>query len=423
MLQRQGGWLALALGLLVGAGSVWADALEVAHKDKRVADDAASKSGWSGYVGLEGRLFFEDPLYPDQEEHSLGFQAEPEYQYTAASGRWVFRPFVRLDSADSERSHADIRELSWSRALGSDLNLQLGVGKVFWGVTEFQHLVDIVNQTDLVEFPEGEDKLGQPMVRLDWAQGSGTLSLFVLPYFRERTFPGAEGRLRFEPYVDTDLTQYEDPDKQQHVDFAARYHLLLGDLELALSHFSGTSRDPSFRIAVTPDARFVLAPYYEQIDQTGLEVLWANESWLWKLEAIHRSGQEDLLGLENDYFAFTGGFEYAFSDAGIAGAELNLLVEYLYDDRDELANSAFANDLFVGLRLGLNDAADTSALLAWGHDLDGHGDLIKLEGSRRLGEAWKLNLDALLFFNQDEIDYLYSSRDDSLVQLRLNYHF
>lgn len=411
MRQLWGRWLALAIGIGAWAGGVQA------------ADVPTTQTNWSGYVGLEGRLFFEDPLYPEQENHSLGIQAEPEYKYKGESGTWIFRPFVRLDGADSERSHADIRELSWSQALNFNWQLQVGVGKVFWGVTEFQHLVDIVNQTDLVEFPEGEDKLGQPMLRLDWTQDQGTLSLFVLPYFRERTFPGVEGRLRFEPYVDTDLARYEDDDEEQHIDFAARYHHRLGDLELALSQFSGTSRDPSFEFALNAAGELVLAPYYEQIDQTGLEVLWANNSWLWKLEAIYRSGQQNILGIEDDYFALTGGFEYAFSDAGIAGAELNLLLEYLYDDRDELANSAFANDLFVGLRLGLNDAADTSALLAWGHDLDGHGDLIKLEGSRRLGEALRLSLDALLFFNQDEVDYLYSSRDDSLIQIRLNYHF
>jgi hypothetical protein len=376
-------------------------------------------------VGVETRLFFEDALFPEQERHSVALHAEPEYKQIWDSGAQslVFRPFFRLDSADDERNHADIRELAWSSALQENLQLQLGIGKVFWGVSEFQHLTDIVNQTDLVEFPEGEDKLGQPMARLDWTQGDGTLSVLVLPYFRERTFPGVNGRLRFQPQVDTDLARYESEDEEQHIDFAARYHLLLGDVELALSHFSGTSRDPTFEFALDNAGQVVLAPFYEQIDQTGLEVLWAADSWLWKLEVIRRTGQQNILGMEEDYTALTGGFEYAFSDAGIAGAELNVLLEYLYDDRGEVATSAFANDLFLGVRLGMNDVANTEALIAWGHDLEGNGDLFKIEGSRRLGEALKLSVDALFFFNQSELDYLYSSRQDSFLQLRLDYHF
>lgn len=50
------------------------------------------------------------------------------------------------------------------------------------------HLVDIINQSDLVENPDGEDKLEKPLVKLTsglpWR--AGTLNLFMLPYFRER---------------------------------------------------------------------------------------------------------------------------------------------------------------------------------------------------------------------------------------------
>jgi len=58
--------------------------------------------------------------------------------------------------------------------------LQVG----FWGVTEFQHLVDIINQTDLVENIDTEDKLGQPMINLALINDWGTVDLFIMPYFR-----------------------------------------------------------------------------------------------------------------------------------------------------------------------------------------------------------------------------------------------
>ncbi len=86
--------------------------------------------------------------------------------------------------------------------------MRAGIGKVFWGVTEALHLVDIINQTDLVENPDGEQKLGQPLLKFSLERDWGILDFYALPGFRERTFPGEAGRLRTHPRVDTDLASY-----------------------------------------------------------------------------------------------------------------------------------------------------------------------------------------------------------------------
>ena len=75
-----------------------------------------------------------------------------------------------------------MRELYWRGVFG-DLEVKAGAVKVFWGVTESQHLVDVINQADLVENIDSEDKLGQPMINLSWGKDWGTLELFVLPYY------------------------------------------------------------------------------------------------------------------------------------------------------------------------------------------------------------------------------------------------
>ncbi|NIP75689.1 MAG: hypothetical protein GTN90_06820, partial [Xanthomonadales bacterium] len=99
------------------------------------------------------------------------------------------------DATQSGRSHADLREANWLR-IGDGWDLVAGIDKVFWGVTESRHLVDIVNQDDRVEDIDGEDKLGQPMLNLNLLRDWGTVSLFVLPGFRERAFPDRGDRLR-----------------------------------------------------------------------------------------------------------------------------------------------------------------------------------------------------------------------------------
>ena len=101
-----------------------------------------------------------------------------------------------------------MRELLYQRVF-DQAELRVGIGRVFWGVTESYKLVDVINQTDLVENVDREDKLGQPLVNLTFVRDWGALDLYVLPGFRERTYPGREGRLRSEPLVDTNRATYE----------------------------------------------------------------------------------------------------------------------------------------------------------------------------------------------------------------------
>ena len=191
---------------------------------------SASAGQWSGYLGAEFRYFPQDARDSRQHDENLSLLFEPEFYHEWDKGTQslAFVPFFRLDQNDSERSHIDIRELTWLKAAES-WEIRIGFRKVFWGVTEFQHLVDIINQTDLVENIDTEDKLGQPMINLALINDWGTVDLFVLPYFRERTFPGTEGRLRTQLVVDEGLSKFESSAKEKHVDLAIRYSHYFGD--------------------------------------------------------------------------------------------------------------------------------------------------------------------------------------------------
>ena len=132
----------------------------------------------SGDVSVEGRLFAKDELYNDQKRNNGSIAFEPEFYHEWSSSldfSFTFVPFFRVDSSDSERTHVDIRELNFLM-VGNPWELRVGIGKVFWGVTEFVHLVDIINQTDLVENIDGEDKLGQPMVHFSYFIDGSVLS-------------------------------------------------------------------------------------------------------------------------------------------------------------------------------------------------------------------------------------------------------
>jgi hypothetical protein len=380
---------------------------------------AAVQAGeWSGQVGGEYRGFFEAPLFPEQHDGYLSAFAQPEYRHTWDNDkqRIAFVAFGRVSQYDEARTHADIRELNWQKS-GDGYEWRAGINKVFWGVTESQHLVDIINQTDLVENLDGEDKLGQPMINLTLVRDWGTLDFFVLTGFRERTFPGREGRLRTAPPVDTQQAVYESGRGRRRVDYALRWRQSLGDWEVGLAHFSGTSRDPRLLPGVGSDGMPALIPYYDVIDQTSLDAQVTKGAWLWKLETIRRSGQGPA------YAALTAGFEYTLSGIFDSGIDLGILAEYLYDDRGAGATTPFQDDVFAGMRLAFNDVSSSEALLGIIVDRDSDAHIFSMEANRRFGKSTKLSLEARWFVGVPATDLLYSQRRDDYAQLELAYYF
>ena len=372
----------------------------------------------AGYAAGEVRLFPNDALYSGQNDQSSSFVIQPEYYHEFESGSsFAFTPFFRLDSGDQERTHLDIRELTYLW-LKEDFELRVGVRKVFWGVTEFIHLIDIVNQTDLVESVDTEDKLGQPMVNFSVSRDWGMVDIFWMPFFRERTFVGTGGRLRGASVVDEARTQYESAAEEWHSDWALRYSHTFGDIDMGLSQFVGTNRDPTLLDGTDSNGDDIKIPTYEQIKQTSLDVSYVVGEWLWKLESLYRTGQGN-----EDYFAWAGGFEYTSVGVLESNMDLGFVGEWLYDDREDDADTAFENDIAGGLRLTVNDAASSEALLGWVQDVDTSARLLFLEASRRFGNNWLLNIEMRLSLDQPDSDFLFDQRKDDLFQTELFYYF
>jgi hypothetical protein len=297
------------------------------------------------------------------------------------------------------------------------LEIRLGVTKVFWGVTEVYHLVDIINQTDVVENPDGEQKLGQPMLKLSLERDWGTLDMFYLPWFRERRYPSLEGRPRTQPRIAAELADYENHRRQYHPDFALRWSRSLGDWDLGVAHFYGTGREPSLTFDLDRDGQPVLIPHYEIIHQTSLDVQGAVGDWLWKLEALYRQGQGP------SFFVATGGFEYTFYGILEGSGDLGVLTELMWDERGTESTSPFNRDLFLGLRWAANDVAGTEILAGVIQDWDNGSRLFNLEASRRMGNAWKLGLQARLWNDVVDSDPLFGLRSDDYIELKVTRFF
>ena len=403
-----------------------------------MATGAYALTGFLDDMEVSGRLSMETRLYPQsaahsgQRSHSSGLAGELTAYMEDEEGRSLtITPFFRYDANDPQRTHADLREayfLAYGDIGEDEWEVRLGVDRVFWGVVESRPLVDIVNQTDLVEHPNERTKMGQPMVHVTWAGDWGALELFGLTWHRARTYPGRQGRQRSSFIVDHAQTSYESAAEKWHIDLAGRYSSSFGPLDVGLSVFDGTSRAPTLLPALS-GSEFVLAPHYEQIRQFGLDMQLTTGPWLLKLEAIHRSGAQNrrLLGNfvyeEEDYAAFVMGGEYTFYSVWDSEADLSFLAEWARDSRGRWGTNAFDDDLFLAARLGLNDEQSTEFVLSVLESLDNGSRVLTAELKRRLSDHWSLHAESIVYLGIVQTDLIYPVRRDSFLGVNLDYNF
>ncbi|MFT5470301.1 MAG: hypothetical protein ACI8UO_005429 [Verrucomicrobiales bacterium] len=370
----------------------------------------------SGSVADESRTFFEEPQFPGQvETWQPSVIVEPEFFYETddRDQQYRFSPYFRFDFQDDERTHFDIREANW-RYMKDDWDLFVGIGKVFWGVTESQHLVDIINQDDFVEDIDREDKLGQQMINLSLYKKWGTLNLFVLPGFRERTFAGRDGRFRT-PLTISDDPTYDSSAENGHVDFAIRYAHSIGNWDVGAYYFHGTGREPRFLPSADGNE---IVPHYDIIDQGGIDIQYTHEALLLKLEAIARGGHGDTFG------AFAGGFEYTFYQIFDSSSDLGLLAEYHRDGRDEDAPpTLFQNDVFAGARWSMNDTQDSALLFGVVKDTESDAATLFVEFERRIRDDWKIEIEGRFIANGHDDPLLDPFANDSFLTVRLSRFF
>ena len=385
---------------------------------------------FSGDLSLQARLYPQSPAFPEQRSSTGGLVVEPTlYGEITQRASFTLTPLYRYDGADSQRTHADLREAyvlthgDWGENFWE---LRLGFDRVFWGVAELHNLVDIVNQVDLVEHPRDRPKLGQPMAHLTISGDWGIAESFLLPYHRKRTFPGRSGRHRSSRLVAEDA-MYESGAEERHVDFAVRYSNAVNLIDFGLSAFVGTSREPLFladhSLEPPPAIDAPLIPYYEQIRQFGVDAQLTTDPWLYKFEVIRRSGSRNLLGREEGYYAFNVGLERTLYGLSGSRADLTSLAEWHYDGRGRRATSVWANDLYVSGVLALNDVQGTELVAGILVDLRHDSRALNLELKRRLSNRWLMRMEASAILSADPRDTTWDGRRDSFLGVELTLSF
>ena len=346
----------------------------------------------AGYAAADGRVFAESAKYPGQDRgDAVSLVVEPQFEVKSEDGVQdaVVRPFYRLDPTDEKRSHADLREGDYKISAG---HFQGGVGAgIFtWGVLESYKPSDVVNQTDFVEAFDGSQKLGQPYASVGWVGESAALKLYYLPYFRDRTFQGLRGRPRFSVPVDTDDPIFATKAGRWQPSGAARFTLNLGDFDIAVGAFTGLSREPRFVAELTTGQ---VSPAYDLMHQASGDAVWTHGALTIKAEYFAR-----LWGPSLRFFnGGGGGVDYTFFKL-IGDADFSLAAEFLFDTRPNSAAPTFFNhDGFLGLRVAVNDTANTEILAGAIVDVFDQSTFGKAGVSRRFGDHWRVSADINVF--------------------------
>ena len=378
---------------------------------------SAAEVFFEGELNLESRAFLKAPASPHGKRNygSVSTLLEMGIADDTNTHNFIIKGFARGDSEDDNRSHADLREAKYVFVRDS-YELIVGIDHVFWGVTEFAHIVDIINQTDAVESVDGEQKLGQPIVRSSYVSDYGTFTGFYMPLHRPRNFADRQGRPASGLVINDNHEIYESKHAYEQSEFALRYQNSLDAVDIGLAYFDGTARDPIIDPNNVLDGTIV--PYYPLLTQISLDTQATLGPWLLKLEAL----QKDQLG-EKTARAVTG-FEYSFYGLAGGSSDLGVVVEYLWDEQQERSTHPFANDLGIGLRWTANDVDSTTLLAGAIIDLDHQSMGLSLEAERRLSNNLSLSLEARFQTQVDESDlYLTSIKDEDFIRIELTTYF
>lgn len=392
-----------------------------------------------GWFELEGTAFAQsanpvfdtDGALQQADQGGVSFAIRPSFRLeTANKGvQLTLTPFVRVDSMDSQRSHADLREAKLDAQLGKigsvRFDATLGFEQVFWGKAESINLVNVINAADLVEDLSGDEKLGQPLLRLGAYTGDyGALQLYYLPYVRTTDYAGAGGRFRSrialkdEPVIETAGERWTPS-------FAARWSQALGGLDLGLSAFHGVGRDAFAQIVAFAGTEPAVAqPVLTRETRLGIDAQYTHEATLFKFEGVWRKTDTPRAMVWRDGYrdvALVGGIEHTLHAVGGTEADLGLIAEYAWDERGDEAPGLFDRELILGARLAFNDPDDSSLLFLAAVDTNNGEQVLRLEAETRLEQGFRLKLIGGAFMGSKAGSVMHDLRRDNFLQAKLSW--
>ena len=249
------------------------------------------------------------------------------------------------------------------------------------------------------------------MISLNYNHSYGNFDLFIMPFFKERIFPGRNGRPRLALEVDKSTVAYESSSKKNKIDAAVRYSTVYDDYDIGIAHFYGNNRSPELNVNPLSQK---LDAYYPILSQTSLDIQSTKGAWLYKLETLTAKNGEER------HFGIAGGTEYTIYGLRETTSDLGIIVEYTFDDRNDFA---FNNEGILALRWTKNDIKSTSLLAGLVADMSGSSNRFFAEFEQRIRDDLKVFIDMSINREIDADDFTYAFEEDSQLTLKIAKYF
>lgn len=352
------------------------------------------------YVAAEG---------DSNNKYSKGFKAEAKFNYKYENIRFNGLAFTNWDSTDDSRSYSNIRQAN-IYVNNNNFTFGLGVDTFFWGVSESINVVNVLNQSDIMESLDGKVKYGQTFVSINTRFSNGDFSFYYLPLFQEQSFPE---RPSYGLAISKNAV-FEHDKKRGGI--AARGLFYFDRLEFALSYFKGTRRSALLARHATEMA--VLTPYYIQTVNYLVDGVYIAEDFTLKFEA--KTGLEQNAG----FTTFNLGIEYPSYAFSKLVEEVIFIAEYAFDDRKLSAETHGQNDIFLGGKFNFGYSEQGNVRFLYSYDFDYRSQYAELSYEYRLNDYFRFKAKALKVLSAPERDQrLYALSGEEFINLSLHYAF
>ncbi len=336
---------------------------------------------YKGNVGFEAQKFIHD--ISNKRDNSLALRLEAELKKEFGYSEVAVKLKALYDKDDKNRRYIDFNDLYYLYNF-EDSDILIGRNTRFWGALEFYNITDVFNTKDFLDDPfDYSSKLGSWNIAYTKYFENSEISFIAKLYEERQKMQDIDSINYFFPlpYDDDLITQKDRSRPTIFLKYSGS-----GDevqIDYTLIYQNGYDSD---RYMIVQNGKFRQNGYIVN-KLLGFFTVVVDDT-IYKAEVAFAKSDDKKV---DDYAQFGVGIEhtlYGFSDQ----KDLGLLLEYYRYESDKKSQNFFANDLMVGARVSINDAASSSILTGLNIDLRNKEKIFVLKYDTRVYESYKLAL-------------------------------
>ncbi len=308
-------------------------------------ENAFAELPFKGTADLGGFWYPDGPLFPNQQRHDLRGFVKVEKKISLGS-QVIIEGEVVGYAPHKERVFWD--GLGSIRYQTSATGLEMGLLRQTFGRNANSQL-DILNTRNTIfSLLSPEEKLGQPMIKIDHQYKSLFLEAYGLVGLRKQPVPEQERRFSLPGIFSERVRRGRFGDQA----IAARLGSGGEDLDIVAHVFHGMSRIPGFSLIRGPqDIPVGFQANYDQVTQLGLELettIGSNRIWS---EGFYRWGFRDIDGRKRNFAEYNIGIEHQAFNFMNSGLNVFLTLQADIDNRMKKVNRPYATALRPSLQI------------------------------------------------------------------------